>query len=168
LFSRVAVVTRRDGVPCLMFRMANQRGNQIVEARVHAVLALDETTIEGEAVRRLHDLELTRAQHALFALSWTAVHPLAPGSPLRAATAETLAAGAAAIIVSLTGLDETSSQTVHARHVYRADEIVWNARFVDILSRAEDGQRRIDYRRFHEVVRQQIPPGGGQSPPPRS
>lgn len=40
LFSRSAVITARDGVPCLMFRMANQRGNQIVEARIHVVLAL--------------------------------------------------------------------------------------------------------------------------------
>jgi inward rectifier potassium channel len=153
LFSRHAVITTRDGVPCLMFRMANQRGNQIVEARIHVVLARNETTLEGESLRRLYDLEMMRAQNALFALSWTAIHPLIEDSPLHRATPESLAADEAEIIVSLTGLDETFSQTVHARHSYVADEIAWGARFVDILSRTPDGRRRVDYTRFHDVIR---------------
>ena len=153
LFSRHAVITTRDGVPCLMFRMANQRGNQIVEARVHVVLARNETTLEGESLRRLYDLEMMRAQNALFALTWTAIHPLTADSPLHRATPQSLAAEEAEIIVSLTGLDETFSQTVHARHSYVAEEIAWGARFVDILSRLPDGRRRVDYTRFHDVMR---------------
>ncbi len=153
LFSRVAVIVTRDGVPSLMFRAANQRGNQIVEARLHVVLARNDVTAEGEEVRRLYDLDLARAQNALFALSWTAVHPITERSPLYGATAESLAAADAEIIVSLTGLDETFSQTVHARHSYVADEILWGARFVDILSRMPDGRRCVDYTHFHDVVR---------------
>jgi inward rectifier potassium channel len=157
LFSRVAVVTPRDGVPSLMFRMANQRGNQIVEARIHVVLALTETTAEGEIIRRLFDLEMARAQNALFALSWTAIHPITAGSPLHRATQASLAAEEAEVIVSLTGLDESFAQTVHARHSYTADEIIWGARFVDILSRMPDGRRMIDYTQFHDVVPDDAP-----------
>jgi inward rectifier potassium channel len=157
LFSRLAVVTRRDGMPCLMFRVANQRGNQIVEARIHVVLALTETTAEGEVIRRLHDLELSRATNALFALSWTALHPITERSPLYRATTESLRTSEAEVIVSLTGLDETFSQTVHARHSYTVDEIVWGARFVDIISRAPNGVRRVDYAHFHDVVRDDTP-----------
>lgn len=152
LFSRVAVVTPRDGVSSLMFRMANQRGNQIVEARIHVVLALTETTAEGEVIRRLLDLDMARSQNALFALSWTAIHPITAGSPFYRATRESLAAEEAEVIVSLTGLDESFGQTVHARHSYAADEIVWGARFVDILSRAPDGRRQVNYTHFHDVV----------------
>jgi len=152
LFSRVAVMTQRDGVPCLMFRVANRRRNQIVEARIHVVLATTETTAEGEVIRRLRDLEMLRSQHALFALSWTAIHPITERSPLYGATPESLAAAEMEIIVSLTGLDETFSQTVHARHSYVPEEIVWNARFVDILSRLPDGRRVVDYTHFHDVV----------------
>lgn len=153
LFSRVAVMTTRDGVPCLMFRMANQRGNQIVEAHAHVVLARNEVTIEGEAVRRLYDLHLTRGQNVLFALSWTAVHPITELSPLYGATPASLEIDEVEIIVSITGLDETFSQTVHARHSYVADEIVWGARFVDILSRLPDGRRLVDYTQFHDIIR---------------
>jgi inward rectifier potassium channel len=157
LFSHVAVVTPRDGVPSLMFRMANQRGNQIVEARIHVLLALTETTAEGEVIRRLQDLDMARAQNALFALSWTAIHPITAGSPLHRATRESLAAREAEIIVSLTGIDESFSQTVHARHSYTVDEIVWHARFVDILARAPDGRRQVDYTHFHEVAPDDAP-----------
>jgi inward rectifier potassium channel len=152
LFSRVAVVSPRDGVPCLMFRLANQRGNQIVEALIHVVLALTETTAEGEVIRHLHDLHMSRAQNALFALTWTAVHPITEASPLFRATHESLAAKEAEVIVSLTGLDETLSQTVHARHSYVSDDILWGARFVDILSRLPDGRRYVDYTHFHDVI----------------
>src|ERR1700744_5204387 len=39
LFSKVAVVTTFDGVPTMMFRAANQRGNSILDATVTVSLA---------------------------------------------------------------------------------------------------------------------------------
>jgi inward rectifier potassium channel len=153
LFSRVAVIAPWDGVPSLVFRMANQRGNQIVEARVHVVLARSETTAEGEVFRRLHDLDLIRDQTALFAFSWTAIHPIGDASPLHGATPASLAESEAELIVSLTGLDESFSDIVHARYSYRVEDIVWGARFVDVLSRLPDGRPHIDYSRFHDVIR---------------
>ena len=150
LFSRRAVIAAHERVPSLMFRMANERNNTIVEAQIHVVLVRNETTAEGEPMRRFHDLEMSRRQTALFALSWTAIHPITPTSPLHGATRESLAAAEAEIVVSLLGLDEQFSQTVHARHRYAAADIVWNARLADILFR--DGRREIDYTRFHDVV----------------
>lgn len=150
-FSRVAVISRRDGVPSLMFRMANERANRIVEAQAHVVLARQETTAEGESVRRFHDLALARDRNALFSLSWTVIHPITERSPLFGETAESLAAARAQIVASLTGLDESFLQMVHARYIWDAEEIVWDARFVDILQQAADGVM-IDYSRFDEVA----------------
>jgi len=152
LFSRVAVVGPRDGVPSLMLRIANTRGDHIVEAQARLVLARDETTAEGEAVRRFHDLVLVRAQTALFALSWTVVHPITETSPLAGVTPAALHAARAELIVTMTGYEETFAQTVHARHAYTMDEVVWDARFVDVMSEGPDGRRRVDYGRFHDVV----------------
>jgi inward rectifier potassium channel len=56
------------------------------------------------------------------------------------------------IVVTLTGLDETVAQTVHARHYYIAEEILWNMRFVDIFSTKPDGRRLLDLTRFHDVT----------------
>ncbi len=157
LFSRVAVVYKRDGVPALLFRVANQRGNQIVEANIHVVLARNATTAEGESLRQLHDLRMVRERHALFALSWTAIHLITEDSPLYGATPQSLAASDSEIIVSLTGFDESFAQMVHARHSYVPDEIIWGARFVDILSRTPDGHRIVDYTHFHDVIRVDTP-----------
>jgi inward rectifier potassium channel len=151
LWSRVAVISEREGVPSLMVRMANERGNQIVEAQLRVVLARNEVTKEGERVRRFYDLPLVRDRTAIFALTWTAVHPITPQSPLAGMTPEALREAQAEIICSLMGIDETFSQTVHTRHSYVADELSWNSRFVDILTLNQEGKRTVDYTRFHDV-----------------
>ena len=152
-FSRYAVIGPRDGKTSLMIRMANMRANRIVEANIHVVLARQETTLEGETLRRLYDLQMTRNSSAMFALSWTAVHQITESSPLFGATRESMAGSAPEIIVSITGLDETFSQTIHARHTYELDEIAWNARFADVLVLHPDGSRSVDYTHFDDVVK---------------
>ncbi|HEX9401698.1 MAG TPA: ion channel [Anaeromyxobacter sp.] len=151
VFSRVAVVRTWDGAPSLMFRMANARSSQIVEARVGVMLVRTERTAEGDEVRRLHDLALVRAQHALFALTWTAIHRIDAASPLRGADAASLAEAGAVIVVSFSGFDENLATTVHTRHSYPADEVLWGRRFADVLLRGPRGERFIDYRRFHDT-----------------
>jgi inward rectifier potassium channel len=152
LFSKVAVVALHEGVPTLMFRVANQRRNQILEAQVSVALLRDEVTAEGVPLRRFHDLHVARPRTPMFALSWTVLHPLTDKSPLHGETSESLSRQQAEIVVAIVGVEEILSQTVHARHSYLADEILWDQRFVDILGRTDDGRRSIDYRRFHDTV----------------
>jgi inward rectifier potassium channel len=152
LFSDVAVVRTWEGVPSLVFRMANARSSQIVEAHVSVVLLRSERTAEGDEARRLHDLRLLRAQSAIFTLTWTAIHPIDAHSPLHGEGAASLAAADAVIVVSLTGFDENLASTVHARHTYAADRVLFGRRFVDVLSVGPGGERIIDYTRFHETA----------------
>lgn len=152
LFSRVAVVAPHNGVPTLMLRVANERRNQILEAQIGLSLLRDEVTQEGQYIRRFYDLKLLRSQTRIFALSWTVMHEIDESSPLYGATPELLAEAETDIVATLTGIDETASQTVHARHYYVTDEILWNMRFVDIFSRKPDGRRLLDFTRFHDVT----------------
>jgi inward rectifier potassium channel len=151
LFSRCAVVTTFEGVPTLMFRAANERANQILEAEVTINLTQERVSREGELMRRFEELRLTRSRSPLFALSWTVMHPIDEASPFRHVTPDSLAESRAEIMVVLGGVDESLSQRIYARHIYRADDIVWNARFVDILEFAETGERILDFSRFHDV-----------------
>lgn len=153
VFSQYAVVAPREGVPTLMFRAANQRRNRILEARLWVTLVRDEVTAEGEFFRRFYDLPMVRAHTPLFALSWTAMHAITPESPLYGKNLDSLAAINGEIIIILTGIDETVSQTIHARHSFLAGEILWEHRLVDILGQTSDGRRSIDYRNFHRVER---------------
>ena len=159
-FSRAAVIATRDGVPSLMFRVVNERSNRIVEAQVHVVLARQTLTMEGERVRNLQDLALSRGRNALFSLSWTVIHPITEQSPLFGETRESLSASRAMIIVSLTGMDETFLQTVHARQAYFSDEISWGMRFADILQELPDRGFTIDYSRFDDLVPADMPSAG--------
>jgi inward rectifier potassium channel len=151
LFSRVAVIAPFNGVPTLMYRAGNQRFNQILEAQQRATLIRDEVTLEGVFMRRFYDLQLMRSQSPIFALSWTVMHAIDQSSPLYQLTAKDLIECQAEIVITLTGIDETVSQTIHARHSFVAAEIVWNMRFVDIILRMPDGGWVVDYTRFHDV-----------------
>ncbi|MGD2182959.1 ion channel [Lusitaniella coriacea] len=152
LFSNVAVICPYNGMPMLMFRTANQRSNLIVEAEVNVNLLLPETTPEGHSLRRLYPLKLVRSNTPTFVLSWTIMHPLDETSPLYGRTLESLIADNAQIIVTFNGLDETVKQTMHARHVYLARDILENRRFVDVVTFKGDNDRAIDYEHFHDVV----------------
>ncbi len=152
LFSRIAVIALRDRVPSLMFRMANERANQIVDANIRVVLARMEKTAEGERVRHFHELDLTRSWAAFFSLTWTVIHPLHEGSPLFGKSLDELEQEGAEIIVLVTGVDETFSQPIHARYSYVPSDLVWGGNFVDVLARLPDGRWQVDYTKFHEAI----------------
>lgn len=151
IFTREAVIAPYNGVPTLMFRTANQRRNLIVEAQIRVSLLRNEITQEGKFIRRLQDLKLMRSQTPIFALTWLVMHPIDRESPLYGVTPEQLLEDEAELVITLTGLDATVSQTIHTRHSYVACEILWNMEFVDILSNTPDGRRVIDYTLFHSV-----------------
>jgi inward rectifier potassium channel len=152
VFSKVAVVSLFDGVPTLMFRAANQRGNSILDASVTVSLARQYVTLEGVEMRRFEELKLLRSSNPLFALSWTVMHPIVPDSPLYNLTPEQMAAQEMEIIVMLQGTDETIADDLFARHAYWHDEIEWQKRFADVISIAPTGHRVLDLGHFHETL----------------
>ncbi len=151
IFSRVAVIAPHEGVPTLSFRAANKRRNRILEAQLRVYLLRDEVTAEGQRLRRIYDLHLLRNQTPSFTLSWSAFHPIDKFSPLYGMSAEDLAQMNTTIVISLSGLDETIAQILHARHTYAAHEVLWNHRFVDIICHTPNGNRYIDFAFFHDV-----------------
>lgn len=152
VFSKVAIITPYDGVPTLMFRAANQRGNQVLDASVNVTLARQATSAEGLTMRRFDELPLLRGRTSLFALSWTIMHRIDENSPLHGLSAEQIDAAEMEIVILLSGRDEVLADTIYARHAYSPDEIRWNHRFVDVLSISEDGQRVVDLTKFHDTV----------------
>ena len=138
IYSRNAIVAPYRGINALEFRIANARSSQLIEVQVQVILTKMEL-IDGAKVRKFYDLDLERRRVVFFALSWTVVHPIDESSPLHGETRESLLDADAEFLVLLTGTDETISQTVHSRSSYKADEIVWGARFGNMFMRTEDG-----------------------------
>lgn len=140
VFSRNMVVHKRNGVPTLHFRMANMRGNQLVEANLSVVLLVNTVSTEGDTLRRLVDLPLVRDRTPAFSLSWTAMHVLDETSPLLGLVSSGgCDPSLLAILVTLTGMDGTFSQTVHTQARYQPEHLLWGHRFSDMVSSGQDG-----------------------------
>jgi inward rectifier potassium channel len=152
LFSNVAVIVPFDGVPTLMFRAANQRANQILDATAAVSVARQVTTQEGITMRRFDELKLVRARTPLFSLSWTVMHQIDKTSPLYGVTRESCDENDTEIIVLLSGTDETLSQVIYARHAYTPEDILFDRRFVDVLHLAESGRMEVNLHRFHDTT----------------
>jgi inward rectifier potassium channel len=151
VFSKVAVVAPFNGVPTLSLRLANARRNQILDAQVSVTLIRDERTSEGDWIRRFYDLQLAHQRSPIFAMTFTVMHTIDTTSPLYNANSLSLAEEGAELVVTVTGVDETTSQIVHARTSYLAHEILWDQRFADVFTQTADGRLAIDYRRFHDT-----------------
>jgi inward rectifier potassium channel len=86
-------------------------------------------------------------------MTWLVVHPIDKDSPLYGMNDEKLRDGQAEIIVSLTGIDNSFSQSIHARFSYTPDDILWNKRFKDMVTRPVDRYSKalVDIGKIHEV-----------------
>ncbi len=160
LFSKKAVVADFKGTPTLMFRAANERRNQIVEAQMRLYMTLDEYS-GGKMMRRFYDLTLLRDRNPNFVLTWTALHPINRDSPLHGLSTQDLHRKSAAFLVSVSGIDQTVVQAIHTRHTYYAADILWNHELKDIIHAVgappgtdlspDISVRYIDFADFHEV-----------------
>jgi inward rectifier potassium channel len=151
LFSKVAVLSRRNGVPFLTFRVGNARGNDVVEANISVTVLKDEVSREGEHLRRMHELRLVRSRSPIFTMTWVVMHEIDGQSPL-AGVDWVHPKDVLAIIVTLMGHDGTYGQTTYARHLYYPEDIRVGHHFVDVMTQLPDGRMAIDYSRFHDTV----------------
>ncbi len=161
MFSEKLVVNVRNERPCLMLRVANARGNEVVEAMIRVSVLLPETTMEGDTMRRIFDLPLVRNNSPLFSLSWQVMHSIDEDSPLYGLSVSQLIEDRVIFIVTLTGIDSTFSESVHTRHIYGSAALELGARFVDVIDYVGD-QLRIDLRRFHDTEPDPMWPKGLQ------
>lgn len=152
-FSDQAVVAPyRDG-KAVMFRIVNQRSNQIVDLEAKVLFARRKSG-STDGGRQFIPLKLEREKVVFFPLSWTIVHPIDETSPLFGATRDGLAATDAEFLILLNGFDETFSQIVHARSSYTAAEIVWGARFASMFEpRDDEGVLSVDIRKLNDLER---------------
>ncbi len=151
LFSQFVLLGTHDRQPTLMFRVANQRHNYILEAAAQVYLIVDEITAEGESMRRIHELKLIRQRTPSLVLTWTIMHQIDRDSPLYGLTMADLQRQRANISVLVSGVDETVAYAISARHVYDTAEILADHKFEDIIVQSANGDRFFDYSLFHQV-----------------
>jgi inward rectifier potassium channel len=150
-FAEHAALSPFNGVPTLMFRVGNERRSRVIDAHIRVTLSRLEATKEGVPFYRMIDLGLERSRISNLARSWTVFHKVTEASPLYGSSPESLAAIEAELTILVVGLDETSSQTLHAQARYDNKQIAWGARHADVLSELPDGRLRVDLTQFHKL-----------------
>jgi len=155
VFSRNAVIAPYRDINAFMFRVVNQKSNEIVEIEAKVIMARRR---EGRVNERdFTALKLERERVTFFPLTWTVVHPIDKDSPLWGMTGESLQGCDVEFLITLNGFDETFSQTVHTRSSYKADEIVWGAKFRSAFNLPDDdGTISVDIRKVDDIDRLEL------------
>lgn len=151
IFSERALIAPYQGGKAFMFRLVNGRLSQLIEVEARVVLS----RLEGEGERRkreFYTLDLEYRKVSFLSLSWTVVHPINEQSPLWNVTEAELLGSDAEFLILLTGIDDIFSQTVHSRSSYKAQEVVWGAKFASIYEPQNPGDPvAIDVQRLSET-----------------
>ncbi|HEX7419192.1 MAG TPA: ion channel [Thermoanaerobaculia bacterium] len=156
MFSKNAIIAPYRDIRALMFRVVNQKNNQIVELEAKVILSRKKAG--GTADREFISLALERDHVDFFPLAWTIVHPIDKDSPFYGEAETTFGKCGAEVMVLLNGFDETFSQTVHTRSSYKGDEIIWGAKFKSMFNPpTDDGVVSVNIRRLSEYERVSIP-----------
>ncbi|HCH61476.1 MAG: ATP-sensitive inward rectifier potassium channel 10 [Deltaproteobacteria bacterium] len=150
-FSKHVLIQQRYGGPHLVMRVANRRGNRIVGAKIHLAMLVEERTEEGHTLRKLVDLPLVRDHSPTFAITLTIMHSVDADSPLAGQSEAAIRDRIISLVLTIQGLDETFSQTVHAQQYYPSDALVWNHRFTDMVFPRADGVTEIYHQKLHDI-----------------
>jgi inward rectifier potassium channel len=155
-FSEQMVVAPYQSGSSLQFRVANRRSNNLMEVEVRLMMSDVESSEDGLR-RKFKVLSLERHVIQFLPLSWTVVHPIDESSPLWGKKPEDLAQQQAEFLVTIKAFDDTFFQTVHVRHSYRFEEMVWGARFVPAFEPDDQGEMVLDLGKLSEIAPVEIP-----------
>lgn len=151
IFSENAIIAPYRDISGLMFRLVNNRNNQLIELKAQVLYArfVEEN---GNFVRRFDLLKLERERVSFFPLSWTIVHPIDENSPLYGCTEKDLIENDAEILVLLSALDETFAQSVHTRTSYKIPELKFGYKFSNMYNpTGADEPITIDVRKLSQI-----------------
>jgi inward rectifier potassium channel len=161
--SREAIIAPYADGWALMFRIVNERENQIIDVSVQVNYSyqIDRGPgyPSGRFRRGFHALALERSQVYFFPTTWTLVHPIGPTSPLYGLTTTDLAKLDVEFLILVKGFDDTFAQTVHSRFSYKAEEIAWHRRFEPATEIDPSGNTLLFLDRLHAHTAVN-PPGG--------
>lgn len=157
IFSKFAVICKRENVLYLMFRIGDvRRKSRIIETKIKAQLIQSKKTAEGEYLK-YHQTKLVVSaddcgDDLFFIWPMTIIHKIDEVSPLYHLSAKELLTANFEIVVTLEGTIESTDQKTQARTSFLADEILWGHRFEQTIHEDEAHQGyKIDYDKFDET-----------------
>ena len=151
VFSKNAILTARNGVPHLSFRVGNLRGNLLYKPSIMITSMSPIQTEEGENLMYMEELE-TISKPATMSGSFTVAHEITQESPLSEILNEEGLddfEGTLAIVFEAT--DATYHSQVLSTKKYYGRDLRFGYRFSDILE-VKDGFSSVNWRHFDKLV----------------
>ncbi|MBP6411245.1 MAG: potassium transporter [Pseudarcicella sp.] len=122
-FSENALITPYLDMTGFMFRIVNERANQLINLRAEIILSIIEYKADGSPRRKYIALNLERDKVNFFPTNWTIVHPITENSPIFGMTKADLQSRKAEFLILISGTEDTFNQKVYSNNSYNADEI---------------------------------------------
>ena len=151
-----ALIAPYAGGAAFEFRLASQAPSKLLTVRAEVVYSWVEHR-EGQRRRNFETLALERDHIAMFPLNWTVVHPIDAASPFAGRTREQVAEQDGEFIVQISGYDETYARQVYAHTSYRAECLVWGARYQPMYFPGENGETNLHLDRIDLCERAELP-----------
>jgi inward rectifier potassium channel len=163
LHSKNAIIAPFKDVNALQFRAANKQKSQMIDVEVTVMLSIIQNQ-NGTNIRKFYNLSLEYKKINFFPTIWTVNHIIDENSPFYGLGDQDLLNGEAEIMILLKGFDDTFSQNVHTRFSYKADEIIWGARFVNVFGIEEDGTGTVELDKIGEYEKSSLSSNSSLSP----
>jgi inward rectifier potassium channel len=151
IFAEHPVVTTHNGRSTLMLRVGNGRAAVLADARAKVSVLLSETSAEGTAFRRTHELALMRNTIPVFPLTWTLMHDIDEHSPLRHLDPRQFAQADVRLFVSFEARDPDLATVVHDLRDYAPSDVLFGMRYADVITTDEEGRPTADMTRMSDV-----------------
>jgi inward rectifier potassium channel len=149
LFSKNMLIAPFQEGKGLMFKLVNARNNTLIEAESTIIFAFNDLSTATK-VRRFQTLKLDISKVSFLVLSWTLVHPITEDSPLFGLTKEDLKQMDIEFFILLKAIDDTYATQIYTRTSYINDDLIWNAKFKNIIEQTSSGKLAIDVNRIDE------------------
>lgn len=153
LFSRKMVLHEVDGVPVLIFRMANLRKHQIIEAHVRLLVGQRKLiSSEDESDFQFTSLPVLGGSEVFLGLPCTVKHPITSSSFLYGRSLEEMEDADLEFLVLLEGVDASTSSKLQARYSYQPCDICENSCFEAMVTRLPNGRRCVNFAKFDSIL----------------
>lgn len=152
MFSRNALISPYKDGHALMFRMAPYKNNTLTEAEV--LLNITFRIHENDKiVNKFLPLKAELAKISALSLNRTVVHNIDQESPLYGMCKEDYEINATELMVFVKAFDEHFSNTVQQRTSYTWEDIVHDAKFIQMFRQSDDKQSTIlELDKIHDYV----------------
>ena len=146
-YSKNILITPLENGKGLVFRLANSRQSNIVNASVKMI----GTYIDLETnSRKYFNLDIAVDSITFLAMNWNIVHHINEGSPLFQLTLEQMIQMKFEFIILLSGYNESFNQQTYSKHSYSYEDIVWNAKFIIPFYKNEKDRLVFDLKKMND------------------